>query len=176
MITTSVTEDDLMTALGGFLTSVSGWEVVQSQANDVPMPKRDFITMTSINDVTLSTNRITYTDAPGAGTQNFTRSVQWDVQVDCYGEKAKDITNTLAALMRSDYACTALAETPIQPLYAGEPHNTTMVNGEQLYESRWTVDVHFQFNPTVSTPMEFADQLNTELVSVDATYPPGSIL
>lgn len=173
MITTSVTEDDLMAALGGFLTSVTGWEICQSQTNDVPMPKRDFIMMTSLNDTGLSTTRITYTDEPGDGTQNIAQPKCWNVQVDCYGEKSKDIANTIATLMRSEYACTALEQTPIQPLFPDEPHNTTMINGEQLYEGRWTVDLHFQFNPVVSVPMEFADEIITDIASIDVRFPPG---
>lgn len=173
MITTNVTEDDLMTALGGFLTSVTGWDINQAQVNDVSMPRRDFIMMTSLNDTGLSTTRITYTDEPGNGTQNIAQPKRWSVQVDCYGEKSKDIATTIATLMRSEYACTALEQTPIQPLYADEAHNTTMINGEQLYEGRWTVDLHFQFNPVVSVPMEFADEINTDIASIDVRFPPG---
>ena len=75
--------------------------------------------------------------------------------------------------MRSEYACTALEQTPIQPLFPDEPHNTTMINGEQLYEGRWTVDLHFQFNPVVSVPMEFADEIITDIASIDVRFPPG---
>ncbi len=172
MITASVTEDDLMAALGGFLTSVTGWDVNQAQVNDVPMSKRDFIMMTSITDVALSTNRNSYTDTTSVGTEDIARSVRWGVQIDCYGERAKDVANTIATLMRSEYACTYLAGSPIKPLYAGEPHNTTMINGEQLYESRWTADLYFQFNPVVSVPMQFMDNINVGLVEVDAKFPP----
>src|SRR6185437_8444727 len=44
----------------------------------------------------------------------------------------------------------------MQPLYAEEPRNLTMINAENQYEPRWSFDFIAQFNPVVSTPLDFA--------------------
>ncbi|HDL6968283.1 TPA: hypothetical protein PXM11_003754 [Yersinia enterocolitica] len=173
-----VTEDDLTTALRGFLLSLISGEIVVSQENLVSTPLGEFCTMTSLGITRLSTNRKTYHDTgnPVGGTSSDISSAKWRCQLDFYGDSAHDNANIISTMMRSDYACEKLKASGIemQPLYADEPHNTTMINGEQQYESRWTMDAHFQFNPVITTPMEFADELNIGLVEIDAKYPPGA--
>jgi hypothetical protein len=171
----SITEEDLLTALRGFLLPLIDGEVVQAQANRVPMPYGSFTTMTTLFLTGLSTNRASYTDTGlGTGTENNSRSTRWDVQLDFYGDGALDRAVAVSTLIRTDFACTWFKDhgDVIQPLYAGEPKQTSMVNGEQQYEQRWTVDFVAQLNPVVQTPMDFADQLNIGLAEVDATFPP----
>ncbi|NWC11935.1 hypothetical protein HX776_24415 [Pseudomonas agarici] len=176
MITTSVTEEDLLAALRGFLLPVVGGEVIQSQDNGVPMPAGPFTTMTTIRLEGLSTNKEIWADTGDSATSAIknTRSSQWTVQIDVYGDGAMDRANTAAALARTDYACMqfAAASIEIQPLYAGEPHQTTMINGEQQYEQRWTFDFAAQFNPVITTPMQYAEELHIGMAEVAATFPP----
>lgn len=176
MITTSVTEDALLTALRGFLLPVVGGEVIQSQDNGVPMPAGLFTTMTTIRIEGLSTNKESWADTGSSATSAIknTRSSQWTVQLDVYGDGAMDRASTAAALIRTDYACTqfAAASIEIQPLHASEPHQTSMINGEQQYEQRWTFDFAAQFNPVFVTPMQYADELHIGLAEVAVTFPP----
>ncbi len=169
----SVTRSQLLAALRGFLLSAVDVEVVQAQDNRVAMPDGPFITMTDMGFVGLSTNRSSYHD-PGAGigTETNARSTQWNVQLDFYGEGAADLAATVAVLVRSEYACRQLANSGMQPLYAGEPRNTTLLNGEQQYEERWTLEFSAQCNPSVTTPMDFADELVIQLAETDVTFPP----
>jgi hypothetical protein len=171
--TLSITESALLTALRGFLLPVIGGEVIRSQGNRTPMPTGDFCTMTPMFQAGLSTSWSDYTD-PGAnpGSENVQRDTQWNVQLDFYGPNASDRAAIVAALIRTPYACDQLAASGMQPLYAGEPKQTSLINAEQQYENRWTVDFVAQFNPVVQTPMDFAAQLAIGLADVDVTFPP----
>ncbi|KPA87290.1 hypothetical protein PF66_06200 [Pseudomonas asplenii] len=176
MISADVSEDDLLTALRGFLLPIVGGEVVQAQENGVPMPKGQFVTMTTLRIEGISTNKTIWADTGSSATSQIknTRSSQWTVQIDVYGQGAMDRANALAELVRTDYACTQFAEAAIdiQPLYATEPHQTTMINGEQQYEPRWTFDFVAQFNPVIATPMQYADSIQIEMAEVATTFPP----
>lgn len=169
----SVTQTQLLNALRTFLLSIYTGEVIQSQNNRVPMPTGNFCTMTPLFLNGLSTNRASYTD-PGTnpGTESNERSTEWRVQLDFYGDNAADSAATVATLIRTPYACEQLADSGMQPLYAGDPKQTTMINAEQQWQSRWTMDFVAQFNPVVQTPMDFADQLGIGLVDVDVAFPP----
>lgn len=176
MIVSSVTEELLYTALRGFLLPIVDGEVFQTQDNGVSMPNGQFTTMTTLRVDGLSTDKKVWADTGSSATSSMkhTRSSQWAVQIDVYGDLAMDRATSAAALVRTDYACDLFTAFGIDmaPLYAGEPHQTTMINAEQQYESRWTFDVMFQFNPIYTVPEQYADQLQINLAEIDATFPP----
>lgn len=173
--TLNVTEDDLLTALRSFLLSIlpAGMPVELSQVNNTSMPLDPFVMMTPGQATGLSTNRLSYNDTGvyGTGTQKNARSSEWRCQIDCYGNGASNAAQTIATLWRTMYACDVMP-IDIQPLYAGEPHNTTMINDQKQYEDRWTLDLHLQYNPVVTVPQDFADKLHIDLAEIDATFPP----
>lgn len=176
MITINVTEDDLMTALRGFLLSAFQCEVFQGQGNRAATPKGMSIEMTTMRMRDLSTNKTKYDDTgdPATATIKNSRSSEWAVQLDFYGETSMAMASTVAGLVRTPYAVEMLAATGIDlaPLYANDPIQTTMVNGEQQYEPRWTVELVNQFNPVLSTPMQYIALTSLDLVSVDVEFPP----
>lgn len=171
----SIGKTQLQNALRAFLLGITGngWQVIEAQDNRVAMPTGSFITMTSMLMPMLSTPKQSWTD-PGTnpGTENSLTSSQWRCQLDFYGKGAGDMALTVSRLVRTEYACRQFTASGVdmQPLYAEEPRNTAMINAEQQYEERWTFDFLAQFNPIVSTPLDFADTLNAELVEVDTTY------
>lgn len=173
--TVSITKSQLFTALRSFLLGLfpDGWEVIEAQDNRVPMPAGNFIEMTATILNPLSTPKSTWVD-PGTnpGSNQSVTSTQWRCQLDVYGPGAADVATTIANLVRTEYACDQFASSGIemQPLYSEGPHNTTMINAEQQYEERWTLDFIAQFNPVVTTPLDFAGELNAELVEIDTTY------
>jgi hypothetical protein len=176
-ITISITEDNVMAALRGFLLGIVGTdvEVVNAQDNRVPEPMGDnFITMTTIGQVRLGTNVSTYTD-PGTnpGTRNFMQPTRITVQLDIHGPLSADYSATISTLFRSEYACDVLKASgfDIQPLYCEDPKQAPFFNGENQYEQRWIIDAVLQYNPITAVPQDFADALNVNIVSVDATYP-----
>lgn len=173
--TISIKQDDLTTALRGFLLSLVDVEVFLAQENLVPMPNEDFITMTPMFITGLSTNRVSYNDpGVGAGSEMTQRSNQWRCQLDFYGNTAAEMAAIVGTMIRSEYAANWFKQNnmPVTPLYAGEPHQTTMINAEQQYESRWTLDFIAQFNAVVTTPLYFFDEIEVTAIAADLKYPP----
>lgn len=172
----SITEDDLVDDLGAFADTLVDCPVVRGQVNRVAPPKGDYVIVTPIGGVGLSLPTTTYDDpTPMTGTRKLTRPTQWSVQVDCYGEQAQDRALTLSIALRSEYGCEFLAELGhMQPLYTGEPKQLPFITGENQYMERWSFDAVLQFNPSISVPQQFADQLHVDVVEVDEKYPPGA--
>lgn len=170
--TLNVTESQLFTALRTFLIDLigPGVEVIQTQNNRVPMPSGPFITMTPIRIDGLSTDVTGYT----ADTRTDTRTTQWQVQLDFYGPQAAMQAATVAQLWRTSWTTEQLAAGPLQPLHPGEPLQTTMVNGEMQWESRWTLDLFAQFNPITTVSQQSAIALAIDLAEVDTEFPPGA--
>lgn len=171
----SVDQSMLYTALRTFLQGLVSCPVMQSQQNRVPMPQGDFILMTGLNAPGLSTDKVTF--IPGQsnpGNETHSRSTQWDVQLDCYGPDAADMAALIATTFKTDYAAAALAESDIeiQPLYANDPRQMTIVNSENQYNPRWIVELAFQYNPVVTLPQDFAMSLTVVPAEVDAVFPP----
>lgn len=173
--TISITQDDLTAALRGFLLSLVDAEVFLSQENNSPMPIGDFVTMTPMFITGLSTNRVSYNDpGVGQGSEQTQRSNQWRCQLDFYGNSAQDMAAIVGTMIRSEYASEWFRQNnmPVTPLYAGEPHQTTMINAEQQYENRWTLDFIAQFNAVVTTPLYFFDEIKVTAIAADLKYPP----
>lgn len=175
--TISITQDDLTAALRGFLLSLVDAEVFLSQENNTPMPVGDFVTMTPMFITGLSTNRVAYNDPGiGQGSELTQRSNQWRCQLDFYGTSAQEMAAIVGTMIRSEYSTNWFRQNnmPVTPLYAGEPHQTTMINAEQQYESRWTLDFIAQFNAVITTPQEFMDSITVGTIAADLKYPPES--
>lgn len=172
--TVNVTESDLFTGLRAFLLTVLGssFQVLKTQGNKVAMPKGSFVMMTPLFIDGLSTNVVTYD--PGAEERHDTRTTQFRVQLDVYGPDASANSNIIATLFRSEYATEQMASGPLQPFYATDPKQNVMTNSEQQYEDRWTFELYMQFNPTVTSPQQFADELQIGLAEVDTKFPPGA--
>lgn len=173
--TISVTESALYNALRAFLSGLVSCPIMQSQQNRQAMPKGDFILMTGLNAPALSTDKVTF--IPGQknpGNETHSRSTQWNVQLDCYGSDAADMAALIATTFKTDYAAAqlALADIEIQPLYANDPLQMTIINAENQYEPRWTVELALQYNPVVTLPQDFAMSLTVVPAEVDATFPP----
>lgn len=176
-IVSSITHSQLQTALRAFLLGVldSSWQCIEGQDNRAPMPVGSYVVMTSMTTAYLATPR----DSWAAGTSNpgvdsTTVSSQWRCQLDFFGPGAQDAALAVSRIVRTDYACGQFTASGVdmQPLYAEEPRNLTMINAENQYEPRWSFDFIAQFNPVISTPLDFADSLTIVPAEIDATFPP----
>ena len=181
MATVSVKELELLIPLQAFLMELTGLpmdNVLDGQQNLTPMPTGDFIIMTPMRQAGLSTNRVQFDDngVYGDGKELTQRSIQWPCQIDCYGPAAADFATIIGTMVRSEYACEWFRNnnSPLTPHYCSDPHQTTMINGEQQYESRWTMDFIGQFNPTVTTRQDFFDSVEAGVVAADLKYPTES--
>lgn len=177
-VTISITDDAILAAVRTYLLGVlgAGWQVVVTQDNRVPMPNGNFVTMTRMGAALLSTPRSKWVD-PGTnpGSDQAKTSARARFQLDFYGAGAADAIHIVSTLFRTRYSCDKFAGSglEVQPLYAEDPRNTTMVNAEQQYQERWTMDAFLQFNPVVTVDLEFASSLTATVVEVDTKFPPG---
>lgn len=178
--TISITELNVCGALRSFLLGIlaSGVEVVRAQDNDVGEPQgADFVMMNVISLPRLATNVDSYTD-PGTnpGTRNSMQAIKMGVQLDVHGPNSADNSAMITTLFRDEYACVQFAaiNPDIQPLYCDEPKQVPFINGENLYEQRWIITVAIEYNPVTQTPQDFFDQVEVEIINVDAAYPPGA--
>lgn len=167
------TDDDLFAALGNFLTLVlpTGTDVLQGQANRVAEPTgQNFVVMWPTGRTRLSTNtKATAGPPPGPspdGTVTFTQATEFQVQIDAHGERGADNAQIITTLLRSPYAVDQMGPT-VAPLFTSDPTQMPFLNGEQEYEDRWVILAHFQANPAVSTPAQFADTL-TAIIATPA--------
>lgn len=161
------TEDQMMTALRGFLVDIvpAGVEVFQGQANRVPEPAgENFVMFTPRRRAPLATPVTVWDyDDDAAEELEHSKSTEVTVQLDMHGPLGADIAQTIATLWRNDWACQKLAGSGIQPLFANDGKQLPFINGENQYENRWMVEIVFQASPIVSTPQEFAATLAAEI-------------
>ena len=169
--TISLSEAHVFTALRNFLLAVlpTGMEVIQTQDNGVPMPAGPFVAMNNIGIKRLSTNKNTYDTT--AQTKGIEVPTMYSVQLDFYGPSADSSAAIVQALFRDDVGVHLFTDSVV-PLYADDPQQMTLINGEQQFEQRWRVEVAMQYNPVVTMPQGSATALNVGLVSTDAAYPP----
>jgi hypothetical protein len=174
-MTPSLTMTDAFTALRTFLLSIlpAGTEVVQGQANRVPMPQGgNFVVMTpmhlqqmaqTVHEVTPPT-----APAPALGTDEISRSTALHIQLDVYGPTSAENATVITTLFRDSYGTEAFAETGLAPLYAEDPFQMPLVAGEQQWIQRWTIRAALHGSIAVTVPQGFADTLITELSEVSS--------
>lgn len=104
-----------------------------------------------------------------AGTQILERSTTYSYQVDCYGPQGPDWANTIALAWPSLWSIdNATKPLLITPLYADEPQQLNIINGELQYEQRFMLRLFGQVNHTVALPQDFFTEAPaTELVVAD---------
>jgi hypothetical protein len=179
-VTISILEDNVFDAMRAFLLAIvpTGTEVIKGQENRLPEPESDdFVVMTPLFKMRLSTNLNTYTD-PGTnpGTKNSNAALAFHIQLDVHGPASGDTSAIIATLFRDDYAVQQFKASgfDISPLYCDDPKQMAFTNGENQYEDRWIITTVTQYNPITQTPVDFADELDVQIISVDAAYPPGA--
>lgn len=162
-------------ALVPFIMAVTGLpaaSVIQGIQNRASMPAPGFIVVQAVTRHRLRTNLHDYSVEAG-GNVNIQEGVELAVQIDCYGPSGEDWATMLSSTLRDEYGCSVLAPSGVQPLYADDARMIPLVAGEQQYEERWSIDAHFQYNPTTTAPQQYADALTLGLIDVDVEYPPA---
>lgn len=174
-----ISDDDAMTALRLFildvlpaLASSGGVNVQQGQNNNVPMPPGpDFVIFTPSSRTGMATTIRDYAPPtlpiPALGVRDTTRSIRVGVFINFYGPNATDNAQTFNLLFKDLYGCDFMRPYGVQPLDCDDGRQMPLVAGEQNYIGRWLVQAYLQINPSVSTPQEFADTTNVELIKAD---------
>lgn len=174
MITPSITDTQVVTALRTFILGIVSCEVIREQVNRVAMPAGDFVALNLVAAKPLATNTDTYDTTQS--TKSVLRPTQVTIQVDCYGATAGENAQAIASLLRDDYAVQSFIASgyDVAPLYAGDAQQMPLITGEEQYLQRWTFKAELQYNPILVVPQQFetvAPVVN--LIEVDSTYPPS---
>jgi len=113
-----------------------------------------------------------------AGSKQVVQHAEVTVQLDFHSadQTAFDMAMTVSSLMRDEFGVSQFANQDpnygVVPLYADDPAQRPFLNDQQQVEWRWVLEALLQANVVVSVPQEFADSVDLDVVSVDATYPP----
>lgn len=169
-MTPSLTQVQIGSLLRAFLLAIlpAGMEVLIGQENNVPEPTADnFVIAWPTLRKRLGTTVVTWDQTPGANpsTLDNTEALRLDVQLDFHGAGSTDSAQVFATLFRSAYACDFFAGTGLTPNYSSDGQQMPFINGEMAYEDRWTLNATFDANITVSTPQQFANDINVVAVS-----------
>ena len=166
-----INDQDVFTAMRTFLQSFipSTVQVVQAQDNRVPMPKGGFITMNNTGMDRISFNIDNYESVLQGKT--ILTPTRYSMQLDFYGSLSQTWAMQTVALFRDEYA-TAIFPSNIQPLYADDPMQIPLVDGEAQYEQRWKLFASLQYNPILSTTHQSMTAVEIELAPIDQTFKP----
>ncbi|MDE2471772.1 MAG: hypothetical protein KGL35_24380 [Bradyrhizobium sp.] len=110
-----------------------------------------------------------------AGIKTVQQKSEVVMQIDVHGSLSGDNSQKIATLFRDPYATTFFAGLGIElrPLYTDDPKQLPFINAEQQWETRYSMDIHFEANFNVTDiPQQFADQLTPNLFPVGAYYHP----
>lgn len=107
-----------------------------------------------------------------SGVRNDDAPSEWIVQLDVHGPNSMNNIKLIDTLFFSEYASDYFQGLglPIAPLYCGDPRQAPWENAEQQIEFRWVMEAHFQVDMTVSTPQQFADQVQVKTVEAAVIY------
>jgi hypothetical protein len=171
----SITQQQLLTSLGNYILGVAlaGTSVIVGQVNRTPTPLNLFVVMTVLTlpqQGMPSTTRTNPVGDSNTGSENYRAATRWHMQIDCYGDQAGENAQLISKMFKTNYACLALASSGVDmaPLYATEPRNLQFINGEQQYERRFSFELVGQYNPIISVPLEFANELVINAESVES--------
>lgn len=171
-----VTESDLFKATGDFLSVLfPDSEITQTQQNQTPMPKGGFITMTPLFLTDLSTSSVNYEydGVSDYGRAELLRVDEWQCQLDFYGDQAQNNATIFSRIARSEFACTVQGKRECHgTALFRPPRQTSMINGEKQWESRWTLEFHANPLIVVSVPQQFMTGADVISQPVDVRFPP----
>lgn len=172
----SPTVGAIFVALQPWLMDVLGLDldhVVQDLGNGVSMPAGPFACMSEVSMKRLGTNVSTYREAtpeePDADAEIIQQSADFVVGLDLYGPAAGDWAVIVTTLFRSDQAVSFFMAQGLAPLGVDDPMQLPLVNGEQQYERRWVLRMHFHYKPSVAVPAQFMRSAQIHTIS-NATF------
>lgn len=174
-LTVTPVMDDVITDVGNFIVSIvpAGTPVLRGPIDRAATPNVDYVLMTPVHTEPLRTTIVTDDDpGTGLGTATWEQGAKVEVQLDFYGDAfGADWGAAFITMWKTEYACDALGDT-CSPLYTDGGRMMPLVTGEEQYLERWTVRTFLQYNPTVSTPQDYADTVDITAISIDQAFPP----
>ena len=184
----------LIQAIGDFLRTyvrpaVNSDCVLLANMPDMVLPEdNDYIIFQVMNTIRHGTTHELYD--PDGETVTLTETAEAVIKVDCYGVTATDDTtddalmraqiraHNIETIFRSSVATQFFKAYNIQPLYADNPSDTTIVSDSNNYLHRWTVMLHVNYANTFTVPQpgftEMAIKTNDIVTQAEAEQDPIS--
>jgi hypothetical protein len=171
MFTQNITVDQIIDALAAVLAPfVGSAQIVRGQVDRVAQPLVPCLVLTELFQVDLDVPYQNYTPPttpiPALGTTTIIGPTRIDIQIDFYSDGAAELCRMVKSVIRSTYGFDKFPSN-IKPLYTSDGIQSPMISAEQQYESRWTLTVSLQYNPSVDVPQDFASTL-TPVVKLPA--------
>lgn len=168
--------DQVYQAMESFLKGIlpSVVPVIRGLPNRVAMPQKrpGFVVMQALFQHRLTMSVDTF--VTGGNTPPTTATIQQDIevpfQVDCYGPYSGSWAATISTAFEDTYGFNALGPN-CEPLYANEARMIPLVDSEDSFEERWSVDCHLQWTPIATVQQQYADALDLSLVNVGVKFP-----
>lgn len=138
--------------------------IIRGQVNRVPEPNgTDFVVLWPVTRERMNMNVDTWQIVEAPTMVDAMQSTQVTIQADIHGPVSADNAAKLSTLFRDQFGVSSFQDQgfDLAPLYTSDPRQMPFDNGEQQVEERWTIDLTMQANVTISTAMQFADQLVT---------------
>lgn len=144
-----------------FGVNVAAGSSIQSQSSGTPG---------GIGTYVIAPSQTLASQTLASGAMQLMQATEAVYQIDVHGPHSADNSQIITTIMRSEFGVKEISASGVTPLFADEPRQVPFLNAEQQYEDRWEVDLHFQINPALLVPQEFADQVKVARVPVDAFY------
>ena len=87
--------------------------------------------------------------------------------MDLYGPASGDWAAIVIALWRSEMTMNFMATYGLTPLWADDPVEMSLVNGEEQYEERWVTQLHINYQPSVTFAQQSMAAAQVGIVNVE---------
>ena len=175
-VSVSPNQDQVYAALRSFLLSVlpAGVPVLRALPNRAAMPPAvpGYVYIQAMLMERLRMPIDTYPGGTEETPTSYTIEQGLDVpfQIDCYGKHSGTWAGIISTTFEDTYGFNALAPN-CAPLYCNEARMIPLTDEEKQYEERWSLDGHVQWNPVVTAPQQYADELELTLKDVNVEFP-----
>jgi hypothetical protein len=168
--------DSIYVALIAYLTALlpEGVPVIRGLPNRVAAPPYvpGFVVIQALSTERLRMAIDTYPQGVSEAPTNYTieQGIEVGFQIDVYSKHAGSWAALISTTFQDTYGVNALAPNCV-PLYCNTGRMIPLTDSEEEYEQRWSLDARLQWNPVVTAPQQYADQLELTLKDVNVEFP-----
>ncbi|WP_432784680.1 hypothetical protein AAEX37_01957 [Oligella sp. MSHR50489EDL] len=126
-------------------------QVIQAYQNSNPLPA-DAVVMTILFERPIDSTFVNYKKA-NEQKAIVQQAREATVQLDFYGSLAQTRSQKIALLWKTSYSLRELKK--CAPLYTKEPRRIPIVNEQNNYEDRWSLDCLLQYDPEVEHEQDY---------------------
>ena len=158
----SPTKADLNIDIRDYLLSIyPDLPVVLGRVSREAPPKPPYIRYTDISSKNLATNIV---EGKETGLLVESRETLVTYQIDCFGNNAFEMAQTIETLSRGVYPLSVLQVCSLVDRESAIP--VTFISGEEEYEQRSLLKLMFQVKQSVTYPVDFIDKIDLKFIGV----------